>query len=216
MASSFTVNWDYRCPFARNAHEHVVAGLRAGAGWDVQFVPYSLSQGHREEGDPPVWDDPSKAADLLPMLAGLAVRDRDPDRFLDVHLALFRARHEQGRDLRKPEVVREVLTEAGADADAVMAEVADGWPLETFRKEHEASEADHAVWGVPTFVVNDRAAFVRIMTRPESDAGSDAPGADGDGGGPGLADSVGLIQRVVDAVGEWSEVNELKHTTLDR
>ena len=25
---SFSVTWDYRCPFARNAHEHVVAGLR--------------------------------------------------------------------------------------------------------------------------------------------------------------------------------------------
>ena len=27
----FAVNWDYRCPFARNAHEHLVEGLDAGA-----------------------------------------------------------------------------------------------------------------------------------------------------------------------------------------
>jgi len=200
MARTFSVNWDYRCPFARNAHEHVLAGLRAGVEWDVEFVPYSLSQGHREEGDPPVWDDPAKASDLLAMLASLAVRENQPERFLDVHAALFRARHDQGRDLRREEVVSEVLSEAGADADAALAEVASGWPLDTFRKAHEASEADYDVWGVPTFVVGDRAAFVRLMTRPD--------------GNP--AASIDLIDRVVGAVGGWTEVNELKHTTLQR
>ena len=201
MALSFAVNWDYRCPFARNAHEHVVTALQAGADWDVDFVAFSLSQGHREEGDPPVWEDSAKARDLLAMQAGIVVRERYPDRFLDVHAALFRARHDQGRDLRKEEVVREVLTETGVDADAVLSEIADGWPLDTFRKEHEASEADYDVWGVPTFLSGSRAAFVRIMTRPDS--------AD-------PAASTNLIERVVGAVGEWAEVNELKHTTLDR
>ena len=32
---TFAVTWDYRCPFARNAHEHVVTGLQGGADWDV-------------------------------------------------------------------------------------------------------------------------------------------------------------------------------------
>ncbi|MHB1444421.1 MAG: DsbA family protein [Acidimicrobiales bacterium] len=200
MARTFSVNWDYRCPFARNAHEHVLAGLRAGADWDVDFVPYSLSQGHREEGEPPVWDDPAKASDLLAMVASLAVREKQPDRFLEVHAALFRARHDQGRDLRREEVVREVLGEAGADAGAALAEVASGWPLDSFRKAHEASEADYDIWGVPTFVLADRAAFVRLMTRPTGDASA----------------SIDLIERVVGAVGGWPEVNELKHTTLER
>ena len=201
MALSFAINWDYRCPFARNAHEHVVTALKEGAGWDVEFIAFSLSQGHREEGDPPVWEDPAKARDLLAMQAGIVVRDRYPDLFLDVHSALFRARHDQGRDLRREEVVREVLAEAGADPDAVMSEIADGWPLDSFRKEHESSEAEYDVWGVPTFMSGSRAAFVRLMTRPDA--------AD-------PASSTTLIERVVRAVGEWAEVNELKHTTLDR
>ena len=46
----FAVTWDYRCPFARNAHEHVVLGLAAGAPWDVTFLPFSLDQVHVEEG----------------------------------------------------------------------------------------------------------------------------------------------------------------------
>ena len=52
---AFSLTWDYRCPFARNAHEHVIAGLRSGAAWDVTFVPFSLGQVHVAEGEPDVW-----------------------------------------------------------------------------------------------------------------------------------------------------------------
>ena len=200
MTRSFSVNWDYRCPFARNAHEHVVAGLKAGADWDVEFVPFSLSQVHVEEGGTPVWEDPAKARDLLAMRAGIVVRDTQPERFLDVHLALFSARHDQGRDLRDADVVRAVLAEAGAEAGSVMSALDEGGALDAFRKEHESSADENGVWGVPTFIVGDRAAFVRLMTRPEADAPA----------------SVALIDRVVDAVGGWAELNELKHTTLSR
>ena len=30
MMTTFSVTWDYRCPFARNAHEHIVVGLDVG------------------------------------------------------------------------------------------------------------------------------------------------------------------------------------------
>ena len=50
MPLSFGVTFDYRCPFARNAHEHLVQGLKDGADWDVQFLPFSLSQNKVDEG----------------------------------------------------------------------------------------------------------------------------------------------------------------------
>ena len=102
------MTWDYRCPFARNAHEHLVVALADGADWDVTFLPFSLNQVHVPEGGTPVWDDPAKAPDLLALAAGVVVRDQYPDRFLDAHLALFTARHEEGLDLRVPEVVANV------------------------------------------------------------------------------------------------------------
>ena len=85
MTRSFALAFDYLCPFARNASEHVTAGLRAGAGWDVSFVPYSLAQGHVEEGESDVWDRPRPLAapGLLALAAGVAVRDTLPDRFLE-------------------------------------------------------------------------------------------------------------------------------------
>ena len=92
---TFAVTWDYRCPFARNGHEHLLDGLAAGAEWDVTFVPYFLNQGMGAEGQD-TWDDPAHQADLLALAAGVVVRDRFADHFLAVHRALFDARHVDG------------------------------------------------------------------------------------------------------------------------
>ena len=200
MTVSFSVTFDYRCPFARNAHEHLVEGLRAGAQWDVSFVPFSLSQAHVEEGEQPVWEDPAKAPDLLAMEAGLVVRDLFPQRFLDVHLALFAARHDQGLDLRDEKVVRGALESAGADVGGVMDALSEGWARQEFRKAHERSVAEHRVFGVPTFVTDGSAVFVRIMTRPTGDGE--------------LAKST--IDHVLRLVTDHPELNEFKHTTIAR
>jgi protein-disulfide isomerase-like protein with CxxC motif len=200
MTTSFAVSWDYRCPFARNAHEHLIAGLRNDADWDVTWVPFSLNQVHVAEGDPDVWADPSKADALLAMQVGIVARDRFPDEFLAVHLALFTARHEEGRDIREESILREILSENAVDADAVFKEIEEGWPLETFRKEHEAASADHRVWGVPTFIQNDQSVFVRLMTRPAGD---------------GVV-ATRTIERVVDLLGGFPELNEFKHTSILR
>lgn len=199
MRRTFAVTWEYRCPFARNAHEHLVTALRDGPDWDVTFVPFSLGQVHVAEGDPDIWEDPERDGGLLSLQAGVVVRDRFPDHFLEVHEALFAARHDRGLDLRDHEVVAEVLVAAGVDADAVLAEIADGWPLATVRKEHEAVSADHGVWGVPTFIVGAEAVFVRFMHRPGGDAD--------------LARTT--IERVVD-LAAWSDLNEFKHTRIPR
>ena len=198
---SFAVTWDYRCPFARNAHEHLIAGMQAGAKWDLTFVPFSLNQVHVEEGDRDVWDDPSKASALLAMQVGIVLRDTKPAaEFLKVHYALFTARHEEGRDIREEAVLRAILEEQGVDPDPVFQAIADGWPLETFRKEHERSVADHRVFGVPTFIVNDQAAFVRLMNRPNGDG----------------AAAKETIERTVNLVTGWTDLNEFKHTSIPR
>jgi 2-hydroxychromene-2-carboxylate isomerase len=198
--TNFSVTWDYRCPFARNAHEHVIEALRAGADWDVRFVPFSLGQVHVAEGEPDVWGRPDADTGLLALRAGVVVRDRFPERFLDVHEAIFALRHDEGRHLEDEAELRRVLTDQGVDADAVFAEIATGAPLETVRTEHTAAADDHDVWGVPTFVSGDSAVFVRLMHRPQGDGT--------------LATKT--IERVVELLVGFPELNEFKHTTLKR
>jgi protein-disulfide isomerase-like protein with CxxC motif len=200
VTTSFAVTWDYRCPFARNASEHILTALEGGADWDVTWVPFSLNQAHVEEGEPDVWDDPSKASGLLAMQAGVAVRDRWPEVFPAVQRAMFAARHDEGRDIRDEDVVRDVLQANGADADAVFKELAAGQTLKLFRTEHERAVADNHVFGVPTFINDGQAVFVRVMDRPKGDADRART----------------TIERVLDLLATWPELNEFKHTSISR
>jgi len=198
MPTPFAVTWDYRCPFARNVHDHLVTGLRAGAPWEVRFVAFSLDQSHVEEGQPAVWEEPEHYRGLLVNLAGIVVRDRFPHQFLDVHQALFEARHGEGLDLRERDVLAKILERQGVDPAAVLAEVDAGWPLETLRSEHTEAAERHQVWGVPTFIAGDRAIFVRLLDRAEGDAGR----------------AHQTIDRIVDLITGFPQLNEFKYTTV--
>ena len=196
---SFAVTWDYRCPFARNAHDHVVTALRAGAPWEVTFVPFSLGQVHVAEGEPDIWDRPGDDSGLLALQAGVVVRDRHPERFLDAHEALFALRHDHGGQLRDEAAVRATLEGVGVDADEVLEAVASGDALKVVRAEHEAVAADHQVWGVPTFIADGEAGFARLMGRPRGDA----------------AHATRTIERLLDLLA-WTDLNELKRPTVPR
>jgi hypothetical protein len=196
--TTFAVTWDYRCPFARNGHEHVLDGLEAGAPWNVRFVPFFLNQSHVPEGGVPAWDDPAQQPDLLALAAGVVVRDRYPDLFPTVHRALFTARHDQGGDLRQSAVVGDALTRAGADADLILAEVEAGWPAKLIRDEHEQLVTELDVFGVPTFIAGSSAVFVRLMSRPRGDAR--------------LARDT--VDRILSLIDEHPDLNEFKHTRL--
>lgn len=199
MTLEFGLTWDYRCPFARIVHRHVVDGLLDGADWNVRFVPFSLGQVHVEEGEAPIWDHPEDDSGLLALQAAVVVRDTDPTRFPAVHRRLFEARHAEGAQLREEAVLRSLMGDEGVDVDAVFAEVATGRPLAIVRDEHTAAVRDLDVWGVPTFLVDGRAAFVRLMDLP-----TDA------------ADARRQVERLVEMVADWPSLNEFKHTSLDR
>lgn len=194
----FSVNWDYRCPFARNAHEHLVTALEAGAPFEVSFVPFSLSQAHVDADDRSVWDDPEHESALLAGQVGIVVRDRFPEKFLRTHLALFSLRHDYSGDLREQAALASVLERQGVPSRQVFDEIKSGWPLDEYRKSHESAVADYAVFGVPTFVAGGQAAFVRIMTRPGEDAGV----------------AIATIDRVLDLLQNHPELNEFKHTSI--
>jgi len=197
---TFSVTWDYRCPFARNGLEHIIDALESGTPWDVTFVPFFLNQPHVPEGGTPSWEDPAQQPDLLALAAGVAVRDRYPEHLLTVHRSLFAARHDEGGDLRDRSVVSNALSRAGADADSVLGEVEAGWPAKVVRDEHEQVVDQMQVFGVPTFIAGDTAVFVRLMSRPQGDTG--------------LARAT--IEHVLGLMDGHPDLNEFKHTRIAR
>jgi 2-hydroxychromene-2-carboxylate isomerase len=199
MPRTFAVTFDYRCPYARVAHDHVVTGLRAGADWDVTFLPFSLGQVHVEDGQPSVWEQPSQDSGIVALQTAIAVRDRQPDRFVDAHHAIFEHRHVHAGDLRSRDALSDVLAAQHVDVAAVWDEVDTGRPLATVEKEHTSFAESHRVWGVPTFIVADAAVFVRLLEPSRGNADV----------------AIRTIERVLDQI-EWPVLNEFKHTSIPR
>jgi len=195
--TSFGLSYDYRCPFAKNIHLHVLCALAGGADFDVEFIPWTMSQGHRLPGAPDVWDDPACDAALLALAVSVSVRDEQPALFRTAHEALFRARHERGiRLAAMPEIV-DVLAPLGVDMDKVGADVSSRRPHRVIGENFHAMESYEA-FGVPTFVVDSDATFVRYMKPPTHDAQA----------------SITIIDSLVTLMAAQPELNEFKHTRV--
>jgi protein-disulfide isomerase len=194
MPRSVAVTYDYLCPFARNAHEAVVAALRDGSDLEVRFVPFSLEQAHVEEGQPPVWETPVEQLrrGVRALAYGLAVRDEFPESFFDFHLAAFAARHDHGQKF-ETDVLDDVVASVGLDVEAVRKVVETGRPLEALAAEHTEAVDRWSVFGVPTFIDGDEAVFIRFMERGRVDD----------------------LERALDLLG-WNRLNEFKRTTIPR
>jgi hypothetical protein len=192
----FGITYDYLCPFGRNGNEHVVEGLRAGADWNVEFVPYSLAQAKAAESGEVRWDAPAalRRSGVLALAVAELVRTEAPDRFLDAHLELFALRHDRAEDLRDPEHVAGALERCGVPT-ALVDRAEDG--LEALRTAHESMVA-REVWGVPTLLGSRRAVFVRLLDRP--------------GGDPTV--SIERLERLVRTVEDDLMLHEFKQVDL--
>jgi hypothetical protein len=191
----FGLTWDYLCPFARNAHEAVVAGIRDGRDWDVRFSAFSLDQVHLDEGETPVWERPLDDAGrgVRALLWGIVVRDSFPEQFLDFHVGLYRARFDESQPINEEATMRAVATQVGVDAEAVAAEIASGGPAKTLEAEHTEAVERFAAFGVPTILDGDEAVFVRLMERG----------------------NVADLEQVLGLVGD-TRLNEFKRTKIPR
>ena len=192
----FELTFDYRCPWARKVHLHVLAGLRAGADWNVRFRPFVLGQSSIDEhGGVDLWDDPTKNDDLLLLRAGVAVRDNFADQLNSFHFNAFEARHTGARNTRDVDVVRDVIVTSGLDADAVIALAQSDAVNNAINTEHRDAADRLGVFGVPTFIAGEDAAFVRLLNEPNGDDSA----------------SVVTVQRILDNFFGWPELNEFKH-----
>lgn len=194
MSRTIAVTFDYRCPFAYNGHASMIAAVRGGADLDFRAHAFSLDQVHVPEGEAPIWERPSEewTGGVVALLYGITVRDHFPDQFDDAHLALFGIRHEQGQQLEE-DAIRDAIGSCGLDVDAVAAEAWSGRPLEALAAEHTEAVDRWAVFGVPTFIEGENAAFVRFMERGKPDD----------------------IERMLTLL-DWVEFNEFKRPTVPR
>ncbi|MFZ4514961.1 MAG: DsbA family protein [Acidimicrobiia bacterium] len=196
MPSSLRVTWDYLCPFARNAHTMLVEAIRTERiTVPVAFHAFSLTQNHVEVGEPSVWDRlaGARGSGVLALEWGIAVRDHFPDAFLNWHVQMYAARHDSSLDINDPNVLRDVAVSCDLEPDAIERVVATGEPIATLRDEHTEAVDRWSVFGVPTFISDDEAVFIRFMS----------------------ATALDDLERAI-ALLDATNINEFKHTTVPR
>jgi hypothetical protein len=181
-------------------HEHLITAIEDGADYEVDFVPFSLNQVHIEEGQPDVWSDPARYDELLAVMTGMTVQRFFPDRFNGIHLALFAARHDRALDISDWSVLASILESHGVTPEKVRQLIESEGILTEFKRLHLASVEKYHLFGVPTFIVNQEAAFVRVMHRPDGDAKV----------------ARATIDRVLDTMVNYPEFNEFKYTSIPR
>jgi len=91
---------------------------------------------------------------------------------------------------------RFVLLAEGLQWPAIVDGLKHGLAVDTLVRQHSGQD----IFGVPTFLVDQQAVFVRLLSRPRGDAE--------------LASTT--VERVLDLAGGWSDLNELKHTSVPR
>ena len=200
--TDFAVTWDYRCPFARNAHEHVIAGLRAGPTGTCASCRSRSARCTWPRASPTSGSGPTTTAACSPCRPASWCATASPTRFLDVHRALFAAPPRRGQAPARTAEVRRVLAEARRRRRRrVRRDRLGGAALDRVREEHTAAADDHEVWGVPTFISGD-AGRLRPAHGPAPGRRRGAPRR--------------TIERVVDLLAGFPELNEFKHTSLKR
>ena len=169
--------YDFSCPYAYLAHTQIEAVCaRAGADlvWrpmllggvfqavgtvQVPFAVMSTVKARHNAFDMMRWADHFGVALTMPkahpnrtVLALRAVLAAGPEAIPRASKALFAAYWVLGRDVARPEVVREALDGAGLDGSALVARADDPEIKAALRTRTDEAIA-HGVFGAPAFVV---------------------------------------------------------------
>ena len=99
--------------------------------------------------------------------------------------------------MRENRVLESIMKDNSIDADAAFSDVASGRTLEVVKREHSQYVRSHHVWGTPTFIVDEKSVFVRLLDH-----------AHGNGD---IAKRT--IDRILDDI-DWPILNEFKHTSI--
>ena len=107
---------------------------------------------------------------------------------------------DEAQDLRDPQVVTSALDGAGLDGAKIVAEATAAWVVEKAQAQHDEAVTRWDVFGVPTFIIDERAVFVRLMNRPHGEVKVAEP----------------TIGRVLELLEGFGDLNEYKFTKIPR
>jgi len=140
-------------------------------GLSIQWKTFSLDQQNSEKGpDFMMWEHPDYSSRGIPALvAAKAAKNQGEPLFLRFHLAIFEARHDEGKDIADRKVLRGIVEYAGLDPVRFEQDIAREETWHAVGEDHMESKRKYGVFGVPTLVFGqEQVVFVKLGPIPES------------------------------------------------
>jgi predicted DsbA family dithiol-disulfide isomerase len=168
-AYSVDVYFDYACPFAWAAQlwlDQVKDDL--GEELDVTWRIFPLEQVNASDPDFKVWEhpDPESSSTVRSFQAFHAAQQQGDEAFRAFHAALFRKRHEEGRNLGRQQVLEAAAEEAGLDLARFRADLESDAVFERIERDYTEGRGELDVFGTPTIVFeNGEAAYLKLNYR---------------------------------------------------
>ena len=162
------VYFDYACPFAWASQLWLdevkqELGDRLKVNWRI----FPLEQRNAADPDFRIWELPNdgKNSSIRSFQGYYAARQQGEEAFSRFHAALFRKRHEDGRNLGGQAVLEAAAQEAGLDLEKFREDLMSDEVFAQIEEDY-GEAAEHEVFGTPTIVFdNDQGAYLKLNFR---------------------------------------------------
>jgi predicted DsbA family dithiol-disulfide isomerase len=136
----------------------------------VNWRYFPLEQVNSAEGPEwKLWEQPDshRSRGRPAFQAATAARNQGDEAFDRFHIALLRAKHEDGKDHGRRQVLTKVAESAGLDMDRFQRDLVDRSSLPQIGRDYEEARDRFGVFGTPTFVFpNDQAVYLKLLPAP--------------------------------------------------
>lgn len=173
MNYKFTVYYDYLCPFCDQVAKWLEkTGQSDEVDLSIEWKVFSLEQVNQTQGEGfKIWEHPEYPARGVPALAAAKAALRQGEAlFHNFHRLVFRAYHQQGKDISKRSVLISTASEAGLDIQKFEKGLDLRENLEAVGEDYREAKQSYNLFGVPSFVFeNDESIYVKLESVPETE-----------------------------------------------
>lgn len=160
---------DYACPYAW-ANQRWLDQVKEQLGDRLQITwrYFPLEQVNAPDADFKVWELPNDgtSSTMRSFQAAHAARKQGDEAFARFHAALFRRRHEDGRNLAGQRVLEQTAGEAGLDLEQFREDLKSGDVFDIVRDDYTHGRQKLGVFGTPTNVFeNGQGAYLKLNFR---------------------------------------------------
>ena len=164
------IYFDYRCPYVYRAAvwlQRVKAGI--GPKLTINWKYFSLEQvNSQQEPQWKIWEQPENypSRGLSAFRAAEAARRQGEAVFSSFHIALLRAKHEQGQDIADMNTLTEVAESVDLEMTRFQKDFGDRRLLAKLAEDHIFAAETLGIFGTPTLIFPERQAVFLKMSSP--------------------------------------------------